>query len=71
MNELKLVEILNLINEQKWDKMKKKVHGYTGRGGRILLLEMLQGRELTQEEKDNIPEGMYSLDPLDNKVYKY
>lgn len=71
MNKPTLEEITSFIKEQKWDKMKKKVHGYTGRGGRILMLEMIQGRELTQEEKDNIPEGVYSLDLLDDKVYKY
>jgi len=56
------LEEIQKIVEDTWVKIpKNNMISHTGRGGAILYYELILGRELTQEEKDNIPDGIYEL----------
>lgn len=58
-----LEEIKKRIEELFYKKPSKndKIVGYTGKGGAIIMQEMLLGREMTEEEKDEVPDGVWDI----------
>jgi hypothetical protein len=61
-NKAPSLEEIQKILESTWKKLPKdNIVISTGRGGAIMYYEMLVGRELTAEEKDEIKDGVYEL----------
>ena len=57
------IEEIRKCLEETWNsKAKRSPTLATGKGGVISFLENLHERPLTQEEKDNIEDGMYTID---------
>lgn len=67
--ELSLEEIRKGL-EETWESVPlRNMNLWTGRGGAIMFHEEMLGRELTDEEKEQLKDGIYEISNIDGIKY--